>query len=115
MAKFSKRLKAYLSSVGWGPYDLVKWFEDQPPENRLSRDYVFRLCSGRAEPNNLKTLEKLSSIKGLGLSLEQLKAWQKLSTATDKEKALILDELLNDKKMRDLAAKLLKEKNKKRE
>lgn len=113
MGKFSERLKAHLLTIGWGPYDLVKWFEAQPPAERLSRDYVYKLCSGYHEPKDAKTLEKLSSIEGLNLSREQLNAWQKLSTASEKEKAFILEELLNEKKMRGLAEKLLKEKNKK--
>lgn len=78
MKSFSERLTAHLESIGWGPYDIWKWFKPLPKEQRLSEQYIYALCRGDKPPKDDATIRKLASVEGLGLTYEQLKAWKVL-------------------------------------
>lgn len=84
MSFFADRFNAHLVSIGWKPYTVWKFFQGKPKEKRLSENYIYEFCRG--EPiKNEKVLEKLATVDGLELSLEQLRAWWLLDQVTPKE------------------------------
>lgn len=110
MNTFADRLTQHLKQIGWGPYDIWKWFKEQPEDDRLSEQYIYAICRGDKTPKKDDVLKKLASVEGLGLDYERLKTWKNLASASFDEKVLLLEELAASKELLPYVDKILKEK-----
>jgi hypothetical protein len=92
MSYFSERLVSHMEAKGLKPYKLWKAFEDLPKPQRLSEQYIYRICRG-FKIKDEQVLYKLAQIKELNLPIDQLKAWWIIDQLSAEERKIVSEEL----------------------